>query len=132
MGRRQCTRSGSNERAPSDPAVQTRLTTILECLGHRVTSAPGGAEGILAYRQEPAGVVLCDVYMPGKDGIETLTELLQEFPAAKVISMAGDSIKGMRAPAPIDMTLLGAVGTLQKPFTPDALAKILARVLPAP
>ena len=55
---------------------------------YKVAEAPGGREGIARYRQEPADVVITDILMPEKDGLEVIRELKREFPDVKTIAMS--------------------------------------------
>lgn len=51
------------------------LCEFLEKKGYSVTMAHSGDKGLAAYRQERPTLVLLDILMPGKDGLETLREL---------------------------------------------------------
>jgi CheY-like chemotaxis protein len=50
-------------------AIHALLRTMLEDRGHQVTEAADGAKGLKAFRQEPADVVLCELFMPHTDGL---------------------------------------------------------------
>ena len=66
------------------------LDTLLRTEGYDVTIAVDGVEAIERYRQRPADVVLIDVFMPRKDGIETIRELRAEFGDPLCIAMSAD------------------------------------------
>ena len=82
--------------------------------------AANGAQGLEVQRARPATVVVTDIFMPEKEGIETIQDLRREFPAVKIIAMTGresltdfDAFEVARE--------LGAVKTFKKPFKLDDL-----------
>jgi two-component system chemotaxis response regulator CheY len=106
-----------------DDDVQMRqlLRQILERAGYQVADAPDGETGIEIYRQEPTDLVITDLIMPRKDGMETIIELKRDYPAAKIIAISG----GSRAMDPKDYlrytAQFGVLHTLTKPFTPQEM-----------
>jgi Response regulator receiver domain len=62
-----------------------------------------------------ANLVLCDLFMPGGDGLETIRELRSEFPDVKVVAMSGGALGGKLNLLPA-AEFLGAVAVLPKPF----------------
>ena len=74
-----------------DDDVQFRqmLKQILERAGYEVADAPDGKEGIRLYRQAPTDLIITDIIMPEKEGIETILELRREFPDVKIIAISG-------------------------------------------
>ncbi|HKQ26354.1 MAG TPA: response regulator [Burkholderiales bacterium] len=86
--------------------------------GVEAEGASDGAEGLELQRARPATVIVTDIFMPEKDGIETIRELLREFPAAKIIAMTGhESLTNYDAFA----REIGAAKTFKKPFKLDDL-----------
>jgi CheY-like chemotaxis protein len=88
--------------------------------GIEAEGAVNGAKGIEAQRARPADIIVTDIFMPEKEGIETIQDLRKEFPQAKIIAMTGresltdyDVFQVARE--------LGAVKTLKKPFKLDDL-----------
>jgi DNA-binding response OmpR family regulator len=49
--------------------------------GYKVSVAADGAEGIALQRKQPASLVITDIFMPNKEGIETIRDFREEFPA---------------------------------------------------
>lgn len=89
------------------------LTRTLSRHGHRPILAADSRQGLLQQILNPADLVIIDVYMPSEDGLETMVELRQRFPALPIIAIAGRSA----APAMLAIAqTLGAVEVLQKPF----------------
>jgi CheY-like chemotaxis protein len=68
-----------------EQAVCKELRLFLEGKGYSVIEAYGGDEALEAYKQESPDVVLLDIRMPGKDGVETLHELKTHDPDVNVI-----------------------------------------------
>jgi two-component system NtrC family sensor kinase len=67
--------------------VRKALQKILKGKGFSVTEASSGDEALASYQEERPDVVILDVRMPGKDGIETLKELKAQDPEASVIML---------------------------------------------
>ena len=93
--------------------IREMLTDILEEEGHEVTCAKDGIEGIAQYRETLHDLIITDVFMPEKSGLETILDLKDEFPQIKIIAMSG-------AKGQIDILAMseewGADGVLSKPF----------------
>jgi YesN/AraC family two-component response regulator len=84
-----------------------------------VTVAADGEEALRLQRELPAAVVITDIFMPGKEGIETIYELRKEFPQTKVIVISGGSrAKGDYFGVARE---LGAVKAFKKPVAPAEL-----------
>jgi DNA-binding NarL/FixJ family response regulator len=111
--------------------VRAALKRTLALHGYEVSEAPNGKEGLRLYRQIRSDLVLTDLFMPEKEGIETILELRREFPSAKIIAMSG----GARAWA-VDLLpaakQLGANLTLSKPFEIDALLSAIEKIIGPP
>jgi CheY-like chemotaxis protein len=81
-----------------------------------------------AYRAQAADLVLCDVFMPGMDGLQLIGELLKNFPQARIIAMSGGGQHG--ALNVLQMARhLGARDILVKPFGRAKLLEVVRRVL---
>jgi CheY-like chemotaxis protein len=111
-----------------DVSVRLLVRRTLERAGYEVRDAANGAAGIRSFRERPCDVVITDVFMPEQDGIETIQQLRDEFPAVRIIAMSGGSGMGPSGPLQ-DARLLGADATLPKPFSLDALTRTVARVV---
>src|SRR4051794_3685101 len=100
--------------------VRAVSRAILESAGHEVSEADDGTAGLARLREHGADVVLCDLLMPGQEGLETLRQLRvrSDIP---VIIMSGqaDRLDGS-ALFPIARHF-GATSTLRKPFGPAEL-----------
>lgn len=72
-----------------DVQILDILRQILECEGYEVVDATNGKEGISLYRKKPADLIITDIIMPDKEGIETIIELKRDFPGVKIIAISG-------------------------------------------
>ncbi len=72
-----------------DIQVRQLLRQILEREGYHVLDAPDGNKGLKLYRQSPTDLIITDIIMPEKEGIETIMELKRDFPNVKIIAISG-------------------------------------------
>jgi CheY-like chemotaxis protein len=111
-----------------DAQVRAWMRMALKSAGHQVREAGDGAEGVETFRRQPSDMIFCDLFMPGKEGLETIRELRREFPDMPVVAMSGGGRLGH-----MDMLraarLFGAVDVLQKPFGNDALLAAVEQAL---
>ena len=110
------------------PEIRYLTRRILEMLGYEMREASDGVQGVAAYREAPADVVLLDMFMPEKDGLETLRELRQLDPKVRVIAMTGGGSYhnvGILKPA----MLMGASKLLFKPITIGELKTAIEETL---
>jgi CheY-like chemotaxis protein len=112
-----------------DTQMRTFLRKLLEAQGYEVREAKDGREGINAYRQRPAEIVLCDIFMSEKEGLQTIRELHDEFGRVRVVAMSGGN-HYLGHVAVLDLAKkCGAVGALLKPFEKSTLVDTLNKVL---
>lgn len=108
-----------------DEQVRTLVGRFISGAGFAVEMADNGVTGLAAMRRAPADVVITDIIMPEKEGVETIMELRRDFPDAKIIAMSGGSPQ-MQADLPLRLArTLGADRILHKPFTRDALLNLV-------
>ena len=103
-----------------DRDMRVALRMMLEHEGHRVREASNGEEGLLIFSQDPTDLVITDVMMPEKDGMETMLALKSDYPDVKIIVMSGKDKESL----PIAEEF-GAAYTLFKPFRQSELVKAL-------
>ena len=75
-----------------DASIRDLLCQLLTSLGYKVSEAENGEQGLKAYQVEPANIVLLDMFMPVKDGFETMRDLLRYDPNVRVIAMTGGGL----------------------------------------
>jgi DNA-binding response OmpR family regulator len=111
--------------------IRGLYSRILKSAGHDVIEAPDGKVGIELYRANPTDLVITDIIMPEKEGIELITELRRDFPDAKIIAVSGGGQVMASATCLLLAKGLGAVRTLAKPFNQQELVDTVREVLDA-
>lgn len=109
-----------------DDALRTMLRVTLEKLGHEVREARNGREILQLCRADPPELVLTDLVMPEKEGVETIGELRRSWPQVKIIAMSGsDHADNYLRIARV----MGAAATLAKPFSVEEMTAAMTAVL---
>ena len=112
-----------------DPDVRRTLEAALTKAGYEVISAGNGFEAIRQWRDLHGGdLVILDMFMPEKDGLETMVELRNHSPGVPIIAISGGGTTG-RLDILEDAKLLGAIETFEKPFSIHALLALVARTI---
>ena len=108
--------------------VRYTMREILEEFGHVVVEAENGNECLTLQKQSPFDLVITDIIMPEKEGLETITELKREFPDLKVIAFSGggrtrhhDYLEKAKE--------RGADEVLDKPFTETKILELVDGLL---
>ncbi len=101
------------------------LTEKLQKAGCEVIEAECGYDAVDIYRENNPDMVTMDILMPDQDGIETLQQIKEEFPDAKVVMVTALGMEDH-----IERALsLGAVGCIIKPFAQEQVDEVVHRVL---
>ncbi len=110
-----------------DDGTRRALARLLQKAGYRVTEARNGEEAVRLWRNLDGDLVILDMFMPEKDGIETMVELRAHTPRVRIIALSGGGAKG-RLDILEDAKLLGADLAIQKPFDPAELLSMIEQV----
>lgn len=110
--------------------VRYTVSRMLSRYGHDVEVAGDGAQGITKQRATPFDVVITDLVMPEKEGIETIREMHVDFPDLPIIAMSGGGRKGTSSYLDV-AGFMGAVVTLPKPFIESDLIAAIDKALGA-
>lgn len=109
-----------------DALVRSALCRILQRGGYEVIAASTGVEGLRLFAERRPRLVITDVIMPDKDGIETMREMRAAAPETPIIAVSGggrignaDLLRMARG--------LGADAILAKPFEPAQLLELVGR-----
>lgn len=109
-----------------DLSFTKALAHLLGQIGYEVSVAHSGQEGIDRYREKHADLVITDLVMPHKDGLQTVLELQSEFPDLKFIALSGDEVDKLP-----QARQLGARQTFIKPFATEELLETIEEELTA-
>lgn len=106
-----------------DAAVRTLMTRWLQSGGFDVSAASSAAQAVEVARQCPQDVAVCDVHMPGHDGIWLVERLKSQHPATAVVMATGvDELE-----TAIRTLRLGVQDYLVKPVTCQSLTEAVGR-----
>jgi DNA-binding NtrC family response regulator len=111
-----------------DPGIRRALYILLSREGCRVTQARDGAEALRMWRLSGGDLVITDLHMPEKDGIEMIVELMSHTPGIRIIAMSGGG-QTRRLDLLGNAALLGAVLTIEKPFTLNEMMTTVRKAL---
>jgi CheY-like chemotaxis protein len=108
--------------------IRLMLRKLLESQGYTVTDASDGTEGLKRYQEHPADLIITDIIMPDKEGIETIIALKKQNPDIKIIAMSGG---GKNKPDRYLQTakLLGAKETFEKPIRKEKLLQAIQNLI---
>jgi len=127
-------RKGLSDRTPpvillidDEEPFRSVLRQVLLNAGYDVVEASNGAEGIQHFHEKPADVIITDIIMPEKEGIETIIELKKAYPDVKLVAMSGGGWYG----TDIDFDMAKKLGahTLNKPFALQELLDVVRELL---
>ena len=108
--------------------IRDILKQMLELEGYQVITAMDGNEGIKLFKQDPFDLVITDIIMPDKEGIETIIELRREFPDVKIISISGGGRIGPHDYLKMSKKL-GAERSFTKPFERKKILQAIVELL---
>lgn len=108
-----------------EPGILSTLAGVLEDQGYRTITTGSGIDAVKLYAEHRPGAVLLDIWLPDRDGLETLQDLRELDPAAAVIMMSGH---GTTATA-VKAIKMGAHDYLEKPLSYAQTAEAVAAAL---
>ena len=110
-----------------DASFRHLLEPAIKSLGHEVTVARNGREGMEKFEEDQFDIVLTDIFMPEKEGLETISALRRRRPDIRIVAMSG----GL-ADRKLDVLelarRLGAHAVLEKPFNKEQLNEAIESV----
>ena len=104
------------------------LQERLECRNHSTFETKSGHDALKLYEQHPIDLVLLEIFLPDRDGLELIQDIRIKNTQAKIIAMSGGF-------GQVDMNIvtmanrLGAAQTLSKPFKIDDLLSSVESLL---
>ena len=103
-----------------DEQLRPMLKMVLERAGHVVNEAGNGREALVSYNRQQTDLVVTDLVMPDKEGLEMIMELRRSYPALKIIAMSGGGRTGTQNYLELAVKF-GANHILNKPFSNQEL-----------
>jgi CheY-like chemotaxis protein len=111
-----------------DEEFRTILGESLRRAGYEVREAGDGRQGLTLYRERTADLIITDLIMPEKEGLEMIQEVRLLRPDVKIIAISGGSRDGSSDYLKIAKAF-GARQVLAKPFTRDEILNAIKEVL---
>ncbi|NPA36570.1 MAG: response regulator [Chlorobi bacterium] len=111
-----------------EPEITRMLKRLFERAGFKVQSASNGEDAMFMIAENNFDLVVTDIIMPKKEGIETITSIKKDFPDIKIIAMSGGgrySPEGYLKSA----KMLGADKIFKKPFDHKEILLTVERML---
>jgi len=103
-----------------DDFVRATIAAILESAGYDVIEASDGQQGLQQFLRNAVDLVITDILMPSKEGIETIVDIRQRDREVRIIAVSGGGNLGSGSVLHAARRL-GADAVLSKPFTKDEL-----------
>jgi CheY-like chemotaxis protein len=114
-----------------EPGIRELLCLMLEGAGHTVVSAEDGVQAPKVLAAQPIQVVITDLLMPERDGLEFITEVRKKFPAIRIIAMSGGGHIARDSYLRIAKNF-GAHVLLEKPFSQSGVLGAVEAVMAIP
>ncbi|MFH1227710.1 MAG: HD domain-containing phosphohydrolase [Planctomycetota bacterium] len=108
-----------------EPAIRQMLRAFLIRLDYQVRDAGTGIDAIELLAREPASLVLCDIQMPGMDGLDTLSAIKKNHPDLPVVMMSGFTTHDRL----IEALDKGAADFIAKPINLTQAKKVITKIL---
>jgi len=111
-----------------EPSVLDVLRKILQTEGYEVITAANGEEGLELFRQISCDLVITDMVMPVKDGLQTILDLRKEEPDLPVVAMSGGGTISKERYLVV-AGYLDRVITIPKPFSVESITEAVVKLL---
>lgn len=114
-----------------DEVIRNMIRELLLKAGYRVSVAENGVEGVKLFKQGTFELIITDIIMPEKEGIETIMEIKRHSPDVKIIAVSGGG--RLQANDYLDMAeKLGANRVFSKPFQINDFIKAVKELVGTP
>ena len=111
-----------------DDVIRLMIKNIIKKLGSHTLEARNGNEALALYKKEKPDLVITDILMPGKEGLETIHDIRAINPKARIIAISGGG-------STQNLTFLqlaqkiGANHAMTKPIKPDELINAIKTIM---
>lgn len=107
-----------------EPEVRALFVEALTAAGHAVEAAENGREAVAIATTFNPDVIVLDVFMPEKDGVEALIEIRKAGASCRIVAVSGGGISKNFDFLEVSSTL-GADAVVRKPVLPDQLVDVV-------
>jgi CheY-like chemotaxis protein len=111
-----------------DNQFRTMLSEALSGEGYQMQEASDGRQAIKLYASQPTDLVITDLVMQGKEGLETIVEMKRLYPGVKIIAISGGG-RGSSQDYLKMAEAFGARRVLAKPFSHRQILEAINQVL---
>lgn len=111
-----------------EPSILLMLKKLLEKAGHEVEVALNGKDGMVLFGKNKPDLLITDIIMPEKEGLETIYELRRSYPELKIIAISGGGRIGPDGYLP-GAKLMGANAIFTKPLIPKEFLQVVSDLL---
>jgi CheY-like chemotaxis protein len=111
-----------------EPPIRLMLSKLFKSEGYTVSEASNGQEGLAKFNETPTDLIIIDIFMPEKEGIETIMELRGIHPDVKIVAMSGGGRNATNTYLHMAESL-GANRTIEKPIRRDVLLEIIRSLI---
>jgi len=111
-----------------EPHILLMLKKMLERIGYEIDLAANGNEGLELFKKIPSSLVITDIIMPEKEGLETIREMKRISPGLKIIAMSGGG--KVSADNYLEIAkIFGASKVIEKPFTQQEMVSAVKELM---
>ncbi len=111
-----------------DSTILGMISSMLSSEGYKVLTASNGNEGMQIISSTPEiDLVITDLIMPEKEGVETISDIKKDYPEIKILAISGGGRACAQSYLPL-AKLLGADLTLSKPFVAQDLLELVQKL----
>ena len=106
-----------------EESVLLSLQRMVEWAGHEVVVATDGAQGLALQRENPAELIITDMIMPGRHGLDVIAELRRTHPDVSIVTISGGKWRNNVDYLPLARKL-GVRMVMDKPFDMSELLRV--------
>jgi DNA-binding response OmpR family regulator len=118
--------------ADDDEDLRETLTLVFLGEGYEVEAVADGEQAALAQERRPADLLITDLFMPLRDGLETIAFFHARYPKLPIVAISGGGYTGQTTDHLTVARAAGADASFRKPFDMRELLAAVRRLTPSP